>query len=429
MRRCIFLVVTMFLVPHAFSQMNVPWDDYGRNILTGGAGISWINSQPYYLINFSPELTFGKFGAGLDVNLRFSQDGKIRSEDFKNAYDYFRMIRYIRYGMKREPVYVRLGSLSMATLGYGLIMQWYTNRPSYEYRKIGAEFALDFGMAGVEGLYSDFDRPGVAGARGFVRPLKVSGAGDIPLLGGLETGLTVAADLHSDAGIISPPPALRDTGRITIIGADVGFPILNMPWLNSSIYLQGAKIVNFGSGTAVGIDFNVDLPGLARAGAKIERRFNGEHFIPSYFGPFYELERFQAPPDFRSKASLLVADSLSSRGIYGELRGNIIGAIEFVGALQTFDDRPGESQLHLGARLPQSVPSVYAEAAYDKTHFANFREAFTLPGSLLTAIVGYKPYPFLLLSVLYEWTFTEENGELKRQERIEPRVSFIYTFE
>ncbi len=413
----------------AHAQMYVPWAERETgNYFTGGFGVTWIDNQPYYLVNLSPEFSFGKIGIGFDVNLRFSPEGKLRSQDFKEPYDYFRTIRYVRYGMKHDPIYARVGILNMVTLGYGIIMQWYTNSPSYEYRKLGTEFAFDFRHIGFEGIYSDFNELSIVGGRAFVRPLKFTSAGDIPIIGDLDIGLSYVTDFNRDAGIVSVTPVIRDTGHIAIYGADIGLPVLNMTWLNSSIYAQAAKIAKFGSGQAVGIDLNVDLLGLVRAGAKLERRFIGAHFIPSYFGPFYELERYQPAPNFNSKIAQLVTDSVSGAGIYGELRANVIGAIEIVGALQTIDGAPYRNQLHLGARLPRSFPSIYAEAAYDKNRFANFREAFTLPRSLLSAILGYKPYPFLLVSMLYQWTFTEENGQLKKQVRVEPRVSFIYTF-
>ena len=35
------------------------------------------------------------------------------------------------------------------------------------------------------------------------------------------------------------------------------------------------------------------MPGVFSLQAKIERRFLGKNFLPSYFNPFYESERFQ----------------------------------------------------------------------------------------------------------------------------------------
>ena len=57
--------------------------------ITGGLGLTWINGQEYYLINFAPDLAFGNFGFGLDVNLLISSsDHTIRKAGFDStAYD------------------------------------------------------------------------------------------------------------------------------------------------------------------------------------------------------------------------------------------------------------------------------------------------------------------------------------------------------
>jgi len=48
--------------------------------------------------------------------------------------------------------------------------------------------------------------------------------------------------------------------------------------------------------------------------------------------------------------------------------------------------------------------------------------------------VGYKPVEFLIVSLVYDWTFTPLYDNDKNiidylpQKRIEPRVSFVYPF-
>ncbi|HCA81553.1 MAG TPA: hypothetical protein DEP53_17615, partial [Bacteroidetes bacterium] len=55
--------------------------------------------------------------------------------------------------------------------------------------------------------------------------------------------------------------------------------------------------------------------------------------------------------------------------------------------------------------------------------------------SLVYAQVGYKPAPYLVVSMLYQWTFAEIRDEksgqvvgFRPQKRIEPRVGFIARF-
>ena len=118
--------------------------------ITGGLGLTWINGQAYYLISVAPDLAFGKFGVGLDINLLVSSsDNKIRRVGFDStAYDYVRMIRYLRWGHKGDDVYARLGVLDYSQLGHGFIMYLYNNSPSYDDRRLGTEFDLNFGKYG-----------------------------------------------------------------------------------------------------------------------------------------------------------------------------------------------------------------------------------------------------------------------------------------
>ncbi|MBI4428109.1 MAG: hypothetical protein HY562_03220, partial [Ignavibacteriales bacterium] len=91
-----------------------------------GVGATFIDGQLWYLVNIAPELSFGKLGIGLDLNLRYgpadSANKKIRAEDFDEFYDYLRIIRYIRWAQKGDPFYIRLGRLDYSRLGHGFIM-------------------------------------------------------------------------------------------------------------------------------------------------------------------------------------------------------------------------------------------------------------------------------------------------------------------
>ena len=92
-----------------------------QQTITGGVGMTIIDGKPYYLFNLTPELSFGKIGVGLDINVRVGEDGKVRREDFKDAKSYLRLIRYLRYGAKHEPFYARVGALDYSRLGHGYI--------------------------------------------------------------------------------------------------------------------------------------------------------------------------------------------------------------------------------------------------------------------------------------------------------------------
>ena len=119
-------------------------------VIDGGFGVSMIDGDPYYTFRFRPEIAIGNFGAGLDLNLEFDQEGNLRKENFLTTSDYLSIIRYLRWGRKHDPLYIRVGALDYATLGYGNIMYLYNNSPSFDARTIGIVADVDMETWGIE---------------------------------------------------------------------------------------------------------------------------------------------------------------------------------------------------------------------------------------------------------------------------------------
>ena len=325
-------------------------------------------------------------------------------------------------------------------------MYLYNNSPTYDVRKIGLVFDIDFGQFGFESIYSKFGEAGVAGLRGYVRPLKFSSAGDIPILGNLEVGVTYAGDFHENAGFISGSydnvlrkiNVVKDEGAISIFGFDLGLPIIQGSMANLTLYVDYANISGFGGGTATGAILNFNPLGLVSGSVKLERRFNGDNYIPSYFNSFYELERFKvdtAAGTFVSKAQFLAGNTNVGNGFYGELGMNVLGLFNILGSYQRLDKHPTSGILHLGTEIaPEGFP-LLARTGYDKINIIDEKDLFKLDDrSYLFFELGYKPYPFMIVSMLYNWTFApirdkDDNViDFKPQKRIEPRVYFVYPF-
>ena len=421
-----------------------------EGVVKGGVGMTWIDGEAYYLISLAPEIAFGKFGIGLDLNLNISsKDQKIRKEDFDETYDYIRIIRYLRYGSKGDEFYIRLGALDYAKLGHGSILYNYKNSPSFDNRKIGAEFDLDFDKWGLETVYGDFAGASVLGMRGYTRPLQFTPAKDIPVIGNLEIGATFASDVRSDAsdtGTIVMPTSLRFTskqnaGSLSIIGFDLGLPLLRIPVVDMTLYYDFAKILSFGSGMSVGLETNFSGMGLIKIFTKFERRFaQTDQYLPSYFNSFYELDRYSLTVDtaglvknFSSKAQDLSNTKSPGPGYFGSLLVDLLGTIQVEGSYQKLDRDPTSGILHLGTNTGDKIPIIMVSAGYDKRNIQNNKDVFTLDErSLLYAEFGYKPYPFMIVSTLYMWTFAPEKDKdgnvtgYKPQKRITPKVSFVF---
>lgn len=421
-----------------------PKDNTGQ--LSGGMGMNWINGELFYSFYFTPEVSFSNFGVGLDFRFDVTSKGSIRTENFNEASDYLSIIRYVRYGLKNEPVFVKLGALDYYTLGHGSIMHSYNNSPSFDSRKIGMVLDIDFGLFGFESIYSKFAEAGVVGARGYLRPLKLLAASDLPIIGDLEVGMSYAADFNEKAGIVSAVfdqsqqklNVLEDKGSINILGFDLGLPIIQTSMFKLNLYADYAKIFGFGSGVALGAAANINPLGLVIGSVKLERRFNGKNYLPSYFNSLYEIERFKVDTSagaFFSKAQRLESPTDIGNGYFGELGLNVLGLFNIVGNYQRLDKYPTSGILHLETEIAPENFSFLARAGYDKINIIDEKDLFKLDDrSLLFFELGYKPYPFLIVSMIYNWTFTpvrDKNDNIvdfEPQKRIEPHVYFVYPF-
>ncbi len=426
----------------------------GKGNLNGGLGLNWIDGQLYYRFHFMPEVSFANFGVGLDLNIDIDKNGNIRKEDFNTLSDYLSIIRYVRYGLKHDPVYIKLGALDYYNLGHGSIMYQYNNSPSIDNRKIGLITDIDFGEFGFESIYSTFAEAGVVAVRGYVRPLKFSSLADVPIINNLEVGGTYAADFNKYSGVVFqtvyvsslrvppypippiPVTTSEDKGRLQIVGLDLGLPIIKSSMLNLQLYVDYAKIINFGSGVATGIMVDVNGLGILNASAKLERRFNNAQYIPSYFNSLYEVERYRIDTvnqTYSSKASLLSSITNPDNGYFGELDLHFLGLLDIIGSYQRLDKTPNSGILHLVANVSTEGMPVVVRAGYDKINIGAESQIFKVDdNSFMYFELGYKPLPYIIVSMLYNWTFTpirDSNNNVidyQPQKRIEPRISFVY---
>lgn len=438
--------ITLFILILFINNINAQFEKLRPNQgnFGGGLGMTWIDGKPHYAFRLFPEFAFANIGVGLDLNLEFDSSGKLRSENFNEFSDYLSIIRYIRYGIKNDPFYARLGALDYATLGHGSIMYMYNNHPSFDARKIGLEFDVDFTTFGFESVYGSFAESGVFGFRGYIRPLLLTSLADVPIISNLEFGATYTTDFNDNAGVLEGRidsqtnefTATQDVGSLGILGFDVGLPIIRSGIFGFDIYFDYAKIIDYGSGTALGGILRFDGLGLVNARAKLERRFNGDNYIPSYFNSFYELERFKFKNgDVHSKIQQLEANQNVGNGYYGELLIRLLGTFDIIGSYQRLDDHPESGIFHAASEIaPEGFPFVL-RAGYDKVNIKNEKDLFTLDDrSYLFSEIGYKPYPYILVSMVYQWTFTplrdsdDKIFDYKPQKKIEPRISFVYPF-
>jgi hypothetical protein len=428
----------------AFEQMG---EDYAQqSLLEAGLGVSQIGNQTYVGMRLQPELAIGKFGLGLDIPLFFNiQDGTFRTDEFTGGVGVLRLIRYARWGVKkRDPLYLRVGTLDNAYLGYGMLINHYTNATSFEKRKVGLSYDLLIKeQYGMEGIYSDFNFQSLnlVGIRPYVRPF---GATDIPVLKTLDVGISFVTDHDNTSMKINDSTTIQNNTYISdgifAYGADMGVHFVNNRFFRLTGFTQYGKLqkansnslperfnemasetesskdssllMNYdgGSGISAGLEANMMVGGnLVRVDARLERLWYNDYFIPHFFDASYEINK-----DARLIA---LGTAEEKKGVYGSLRGTVLDKISLEGSLLIPDNvshtAPGMVQLQLDAS--QLIPKIAITGTYYKGELDGFSldEVFTLDERSLTNLrVAYKIKPWLLLGVDYKWTYaqTEEGG-------------------
>ncbi|MGA2625067.1 MAG: hypothetical protein ABSF91_14505 [Bacteroidota bacterium] len=421
-------ILTLILASSAFAQFPPSAD----NEVRGGLGMTWIDNQPFYAVHVRPEFTFSNIGLGLDLLMEFDSQGHLRKADFQQFSDYVRVLRYIRYNKETDPVYVKVGALDYVTVGHGSIINQYNNSPSFDARKSGLQFNLNSDLGGIQTVYGNFAQRGVAGIRGFFRPLQLTSASDIPIISNIEVGATYATDFDKYARIESfdSTGSPVTNGSMNIVGADIGLPLVKNNFVKLVLYADYVKILDFGSGATAGIMFDGDATDLLKLGIKLERRFNGDNYMPSYFNSFYELERVNTQA-LESKSLALRYLTNNNNGLYGQLLIRLVNTFDIVGSFEKLDT-DSSGILHVFTNIAPKDASFIARAGYDKVNIADFSDLVTTDNrSLLFAEIGYKPIDYIIVSTVYMWTFAPVYDDNKNvtgyetQKKIEPRITFV----
>ena len=293
---------------------------------------------------------------------------------------------------------------------------------------------MNFEKYGFESMYSDVAGKGLLGLRGYAKPLKFTSLAKVPVINNLEIGATYARDLCDSSDYTKDVTSgiLTKRGGLTVIGFDLGLPILSYAVLKSSLYFDYAKIVKYGNGVTTGINMSFSGLGLVTLRGKYELRFNGRQFLPAYFNALYERDRFD-PTNGVSKSDTLKSIVNTDKGYYGEIIVSILGTLNIVGGYQAPFNSKNLGIFHAELQLPE-VAGIVIRGAFDKTRIG---KVFTLDDhSILSAEIGYKPVKYLLVSTLYQRTFSNRdangnltpNGKFVAQDRVEPKVSFVFDF-
>lgn len=388
MNRSNIIIAIGFLFALSYSQ-----DEGDSDITaTGSLGSSTIEGKIYNQISFRPELRIKKLGIGLDLKIYIDQNGEVYpgNWDFSDTETSIKTlmdkIYYVRWGNKNDNFYFRVGSLEAVTLGYGGLVERYSNSMEYpQVKKLGLDLILTANLPGdrnikSELVYSDFkSSPSLIGLQSKfnIAPRtnmyivlahdmnQLTRLDEIPSTTNEEDWMLTCQEIsdHSpgvDCEVIwkslQNEAASSETNPVS--GVSVGFDYVISPKL--SFYMEWVKLIGELSSNAAdtGIDYTNDqgepgvystnnfklgngfvFPGLQynfRNGRlKVEgRHVLAENFVFNYWDRSYDLQRTvlkssTTPAEYYTKEDQLYKYGKMS-GLYAHFTYDILRIMNFL---------------------------------------------------------------------------------------------------
>ncbi|MEQ8582840.1 MAG: hypothetical protein RIC30_12120 [Marinoscillum sp.] len=429
----------------------------GGGSFDGGFTVTQIDDQYFVGLVLNPEFSIGKVGVGLNVPILYGLDDQsIRTEIFKDGVGAARLITYIRYGVqKADPVYVKVGQLNNTMIGFGGLINNYTNSTSFEKRKVGLHYDLNVkGIAGIDGLYSDFS-PGsfnLFAMRPYVRPMAWT---PIPIVRTFEFGATFIRDKDQSKIVTSDSTStsyLFTRNGIGAFGLDMGVTLLRVPFIQIDLFATYSKLnvtsealrdsLQFtytttnepsimsdgfqdGTGASVGVNFRFHfIADLLSTDIRIERLNYSDHYLPQFFDATYEINK-----DAKIYA-LGAAEKMS--GFYGSLTGHILKKVQLGGSLMIPDDitEATPATVRVNADLDRLADKFSFHGSYIKGNLTDLGDTFKFDERSLAKLrVVYHLNKFLAAGFDYYWAFTPTaDGGYKATKYVSPYFGLSIQF-
>lgn len=437
----------------------------GGSAFIGGVTIDGKNYQQF---GIRTDIPIFKIGLGVDIQLLLDENGEVRKEDWDEWTDYLDKLYYIRWGKKDDPLYFKFGGIDYTRIGFGNIVNGYSNMVQYpEIKRWGYEMSVYTQKFGVEIMLNNFKEL-FANQAGMLAAGRVS---VIPI-GKLEIGASFASDFNEYNGLsdfdgdnfpdaIDAYPDNADfvteydfymdesnqnqvfvdqavlyglidgTKKSDLVpygslssmsyayGVDIGYPIIETGNFDFTIY---SHFTQLGGDSLYGR--GITLPG-ARIGLgkmftiSAEYRKASHRFLYGYYNYTYELERavFVQDPvtgmqSVVTKQNRLAQVTESTNGFFAGVEINIQDLI--LGKLN-YSDMIDSSSMHIRSIVgeleltPKLLPKdAHAKAYYVQNNVENF-QVWKTPSTIMGYTLEYD-FNGVVLGFDYRFTFQDLDG-------------------
>jgi hypothetical protein len=389
-----------------------------------GIGVQTFNDPggpvTYQSLSLFPDFSYGKLGVGLALALDYNFSGgsgnsfAVRQADWwptgavalqSVAAIYLSKIAYIRWGVKGDPLFLKLGSFDDASLGDGFIMGDYNNKlflPTERHFGLQADMdgsLFNFPYMGVESVIGNMAAFDVIGGRVSVKPFVGT---SIPIVNNLQVGVTAAVDTNPYFETLSGETG--SASAVSVFGADVMVPLIYTKDEFSLIaFTDAATIQGTTWGSMVGVAGRII--NIFTYGAQL--RLLGLGFTPTYFGPSYDVMRDQQYQAIQTaNSSFSTFGWLISLGT-SLLSDKLIFKLSLDGPFVTAETDPFLSEPHLNGilSLVSGVLSGFSfNFVYDKKAIGSFGDLVSPQNAAVQGQLSFQSGP-AIISFVYILTY------------------------
>lgn len=343
------------------------------------AGVDRFGDVFYLLVEPLVDLRFldAKLGLGFGVPLRIEMVsleanpttgdplltqnlGRIRREDWDSFHDFGRILKYVTYGRKEDPLYVSVGQRYASSIGHGAITRRYSPNIDIDYPRVSAEVDAYNRFGGFELMVNDVLEWNQLSGIAFLKPFSFFNpqsealkSFSIGVSGGLDWKAPYTYVIESGRRVVDDQLRLVTENRpVGIVGVDAEVKVVKTEHVDLKPYVDFSMLVGGDFGVTGGLlgRFNVGKDTVNAFRMVVEARYLGSRYAPSYFDTFYEVDRFifrelprvdPAIANFVPKHRYLLENGLGQRfGYYLEGSWGIPGAVGLTLAWQGVSNSP-----------------------------------------------------------------------------------------
>ncbi len=292
---------------------------------------------------------------------------QLRHEDWDEASEFAKIIRYAVVGGQEQPFYLNVSRLYDQTFGHGTVVRQYNPNINYNTTRVGATLDFNRQAVGVQAMVNDLIRPDVLGLMAFVRPFRPTSknvilrslsigaswvhGGNVPRSLRYEPGLFTSS---FDQPLPQVDPELNFQGgeyaQLHFVGADIEAKLVRTQRMDLKAYLDYQKMLGYGGGLTLGALFRQSYgrPPTQALRARAEIQSFDADYMPNFFDTFHDIFQYQYLPAsypssngltyYPTKLGLLDANRNGRRRIggYFELTNSFLDLMTLGFALRTW---------------------------------------------------------------------------------------------